>query len=314
MTTIASCCALCYEVGHDISSCSDIRISNCWREILRRSYILRGSLLNDEDLIDVRQYLHTLYRPLLTTVFIQSSRDHLGLILSQNEELEVKIHHICMSIRTEALRVESLPLEEKNEFVHWMESNNFSQEDSEDDMPDLVENTEDEFISFGSAHPVSTQLIEPVFIEGGEYIECSICFDEEKTLLDLDTTACMHSFCHPCIMKHLKRKADCPMCRASVKTLQVRRQENFDEVKETFGYIENIQGVFDRFQEQISDMPRFGIEHHSRHFTGLSRSIENHWVNNDMRVGIAGSTEMRLPDSILRRMTPISLPSLVRRS
>lgn len=190
-----------------------------------------------------------------------------------------------------------------------MDPENYLLEDSEDDMPDLVAINEDEFISFGSAHPVSTQLIEPVFIEGGDYIECSICFDEEKTLLDLDTTACKHSFCHSCIMNHLKRKADCPMCRACVKTLQVRRQENFDEVKETFRYIENIQEPFENFQE-----PRFDIALRARPFTGLSRSIEDRWISNDMRVGIAGSIEMRLPDSIWRRMTPISLPSLVRRS
>jgi hypothetical protein len=182
-----------------------------------------------------------------------------------------------------------------------MDPENYPLEDSEDDMPDLVAINEDEFIS--------TQLIEPVFIEGGEYIECSICFDEEKTLLDLDTTACMHSFCHSCIMKHLKRKVDCPMCRASVKTLQVRRQENFDEVNKTFGLI--TQSIED---ENSQLPPFFSTNIQSRPFTGLSRSIENHWVNNDMRVGIAGSTEMRLPDSIWRRMTPISLPSLVRRS
>ena len=198
-----------------------------------------------------------------------------------------------------------------NLYLNQMDPENYLLEDSEDDMPDLVAINEDEFIPFSSA---PTQLIEPVFIEGGDYIECSICFDEEKTILDLDTTACKHSFCHSCIMNHLKRKADCPMCRASVKTLQVRRQENFDEVKETtFGYIENIQEVFDRFQEQISDMPRFITHFRSRPFTGLSRSFGTHLEldNNETRVGIAGSTEMRLPDSIWRRMTPISL---VRRS
>lgn len=189
-----------------------------------------------------------------------------------------------------------------NLYLNQMDPENYLLEDSEDDMPDLVAINEDEFIPFSSAPPVSTQFIEPVFIEGGDYIECSICFDEEKILLDLDTTACKHSFCHSCIMNHLKRKADCPMCRASVKTLQVRRQDNFDEIKETFRYIDNFQGQVENFQE-----PRFDIVLRSRPFTGLSRSIEDRWISNDMRVGIAGSMEMRLPDSIWRRMTPISL-------
>lgn len=190
-----------------------------------------------------------------------------------------------------------------NPYLNQMDPENYLLEDSEDDMPDLVAINEDEFIS--------TQLIEPVFIEGGEYIECSICFDEEKTLLDLDTTACKHSFCHSCIMNHLKRKADCPMCRASVKTLQVRRQENFDEVNKTFGLI--TQSI----EYENSELSLFfSTNIQSRPFTGLSRSFGTHLEldNNETRVGIAGSTEMRLPDGIWRRITPISLPSLVRRS
>lgn len=313
MTTITSFCALCNEVGHDMSSCGDTCISNCWREILRRSYILRGSLLNDEDLIDVRRYLHTLYRPLLTTVFIQSSRDHLGLILSQNEELEVKIHHICMSIHTEAIRVESLPLEEKNEFVHWMESNNFSQEDPEDNISDIIPD-DDDFIHLSEFLSTSFHHIEPFMLcleseeELDKYDECSICFEEEIRLLDMNTTSCHHSFCHHCIMKHLKIKADCPLCRAPVKTLHVRHQEHFEEVNKTFGLITQ------RIEDENPQLPPFfSTSIQSRPFTGLSRSIETHLEldNNEARVGIAGSMEMRLPDSIWRRMTPISL---VRRS
>ena len=42
--------------------------------------------------------------------------------------------------------------------------------------------------------------------------DCPICYN---TLSDINvcTTNCGHSFCMNCMIKHLKNKTDCPMCR-----------------------------------------------------------------------------------------------------
>ena len=42
--------------------------------------------------------------------------------------------------------------------------------------------------------------------------DCPICYN---TLSDINvcTTNCGHSFCMDCMIKHLKNKTDCPMCR-----------------------------------------------------------------------------------------------------
>lgn len=40
--------------------------------------------------------------------------------------------------------------------------------------------------------------------------ECPVCFDVIKYKI---TTVCKHVFCDSCIMKHMRRKHDCPICR-----------------------------------------------------------------------------------------------------
>lgn len=102
---------------------------------------------------------------------------------------------------------------------------------------------DDEFIPLTSNVKISTHLIEPLLLctesadELGQYSECPICFEEDINILDINTTYCQHSFCHSCIMKHLRIKNDCPLCRSTVRTLQVRQSEHYDEVMKAFGTI-----------------------------------------------------------------------------
>ena len=47
--------------------------------------------------------------------------------------------------------------------------------------------------------------------KGGE--TCPICLNGVPTS-DCFTLSCNHTFCRPCILRWLKKKRDCPMCRA----------------------------------------------------------------------------------------------------
>ena len=42
--------------------------------------------------------------------------------------------------------------------------------------------------------------------------ECPICYDTLSNV-NVCTTKCGHSFCMDCMVKHLKNKSNCPMCR-----------------------------------------------------------------------------------------------------
>jgi len=283
-TTTTRCCAFCSEPGHDIRSCNDIRISNCWRDILCHTYIQAGSLLSDDDLEHVHTYIRTLDPHLVRVVAVQMGH------CRSRDSLETQIDRICMSVYLEAARYEQLSLEEKREFLHWMDPENHPLEvitetsDDVDDLPDLI--TDDDYIPFNDDYQ-SLHLIEPLLLclesveELGKNSECPICFEEGTNLLDMDTTACQHSFCHSCIIKHLQTKPNCPMCRAPVNTLQVRHKDHYDEIRKIFGTI-----PVNRPLDNI---------HFSFHY------------NSDIRENIS------LPERILRRIRPIPLPIYVRR-
>lgn len=232
-------CNLCSDSGHPISQCTDSRISDSWRETLRRSNLMRGYLLNEEDLGDARRYLCSLSTPLLTGIAVQ-----MGQSTIEDTE-ETQIAHLCMRIYTEAVRFEELPLEEKNEFLHWMDPDRYidgTETGIDEDMPPLID--PDDYIPFGPS--VSTHRIDPILLclesaeELGEHTECPICYKDEIILLDMVTTACYHSFCCTCMIQHLQRKPDCPICRGPVQTLQVRHTENYEAVQEMFGSISHI--------------------------------------------------------------------------
>jgi hypothetical protein len=240
MTT--PCCSFCLDPGHNIRTCSDIRIENGWRAILRRANIVEGSPINDEDVSNVRVYLQTFPEILLTAVAIKYAQSYVS------DSTETKINNICMWLYREEARHQSLSDEDRFVYLHWLDPGRYLPDGTiipdDDDIPELVtDDEEDDFIPFNDVNPVSTRLIEPFLLcmesaeELGKYSECPICFEEDVTLLDMNTTSCEHSFCHSCIMRHLRRRQDCPMCRRQVTTLQVRQSEHYEEVKNAFGPI-----------------------------------------------------------------------------
>lgn len=257
-------CSFCAEPGHNIRTCSDIRIPNGWRDIIRRSKIHEGPL--QEELL--RSYLLTFPYRVLQGVSVQYAES-----LAQ-DSIDTQIDNICLAIHREAARYEILSTEEKNAFLHWMDPSTYLPDGTiipDDDFPEVEWGTIDtppdiewgpDFIPFSDDHPLFSYLIEPLLLcletneELGQLHECPICFREEITLLDMNTTSCQHSFCHSCIMTHLKYKNNCPMCRASIKTLQVRHQEHYDNVNELFGPItkHKEESIQDDDNEHLEDI------------------------------------------------------------
>ena len=275
MNTNDRCCSFCLDPGHNIRTCSDIRIENGWRDILRRSKFHQGPF-DEEGLRVYLQHFPDILLKAVAVKYAQSLADH---------SVEIKINNICLAIQREVVRFHAFSTEEKNAFLHWMDPSTYLPDgsifpddylnepilevDSDSDIPDLIidDESDDGFIPLTPNVPISTHLIEPLLLctesadELGQYSECPICFEEDRTLLDMNTTSCEHSFCHSCIIRHLRRKNDCPMCRAPVRSLQVRQTEHYDAVMEAFGPIRrsllpvniplNIPGIIHRFINTI---------------------------------------------------------------
>ena len=134
------CCSFCLDPGHNIRTCSDIRIENGWRDILRRADFIQGSHINDEDLSNIiSNYLQTFPELLLTAVAIKYAQSY------ASDSVETKINNIRMWIYREAARYESLSQEEKNAYLHWLDPGTYLPDGTilvdlvdDSDMPELV--------------------------------------------------------------------------------------------------------------------------------------------------------------------------------
>jgi hypothetical protein len=71
-----------------------------------------------------------------------------------------------------------------------------------------------------------------------EEIFCSICLDNHAKINTV-TTNCGHEFCKACLCSHLDhqivdRIPTCPMCRATVRTLEIKDVDYYDEMYERY--------------------------------------------------------------------------------
>lgn len=84
--------------------------------------------------------------------------------------------------------------------------------------------------------------------------ECPICLENIDGSNNYIATIneCMHSFCDICLIKHLKTRFLCPLCRTECKSYIVYRKK--EEVEyDVFVYkIENIESI--EFEEIYEDM------------------------------------------------------------
>ena len=217
-------CSFCAENGHNIRTCPDARIENGWRDILRRSKIHQGPL----DEVALREYLATFPVRVVIGVAVQYAGS-----LAQHSILS-QIDYICIYVHEQAALYEMFCTEQRNAFLHWMDPSIYLPDGSiipDDDLPELEWGSLDD-------DPVFSPSIVPILLspeedeEVSQSIECPICYEEEIPFLDMNTTSCRHMFCHDCSMKHLHRTHSCPICRSTIKTLQVRQQEHYDKVNE----------------------------------------------------------------------------------
>lgn len=56
------------------------------------------------------------------------------------------------------------------------------------------------------------------------YPDCPLCLDAFAVDTAIYQTDCLHSFCADCITKHLATSAACPLCRAPVRTVTLRKR------------------------------------------------------------------------------------------
>lgn len=89
---------------------------------------------------------------------------------------------------------------------------------------------------------VTTILCTETAAELQQHQDCPICYSDETKLMDMISTNCNHEFCKTCICRHIdgvpaNRRACCPMCRADIKSLNVRDVEFCQELNNKYNRV-----------------------------------------------------------------------------
>ena len=217
-----SCCSYCKNPGHNIRTCSDPRIWELWKSLMVIFVIPKiGSEFTTYDKWTILGFLSSEYPE--DTVRANTIR-----LTHKNYGTASFVQHhyrndLFYYMADELKSVSSLPIDMRNRWVDI-----FTQQ-TEHEIPTPI--------------PVeaSFPIIEAIMLsesEVQEVVECAIC-QEEKTVLDYNTTNCLHSFCHDCITKHIaskgKERPCCPLCRTPIISLTISNSEHFISITEQFG-------------------------------------------------------------------------------
>jgi hypothetical protein len=112
--------------------------------------------------------------------------------------------------------------------------------------PEGLQNVFDDEYEESGLEQAPKYHIEPMMLvletaaELSHTIECVVCLDE-KSAIHFDTTNCGHSFCHSCICRHIdssRNGPSCPNCRTMIRTLEVKDIENYDDIFNKYGTVQ----------------------------------------------------------------------------
>jgi hypothetical protein len=252
--TTTRCCSFCRLPGHNITFCTDTRIEETWKYVLREVDIRLGNDLDEEALIDAEELLQTLPRNYLRVLGVK----YANMRVSATDSLHVAA--IKTRIQAEATWFCLLRFDERIEYLNWLDpdSYDFHEEDPTDithfaffdRIPNASEisELEEDIRMLEELEKPTKPTIEPMMLcletasELATQIECAICY-ESQSLLMFDKTNCGHSFCHSCICHHLdtsKNGPSCPNCRQIISTLEVKDADNYDDIVKRYGKPEEL--------------------------------------------------------------------------
>ena len=265
---MTTCCSFCKRSGHNIRSCSDPRIWQLWQTLVVNFLIPKiGSEFTIQDRWTIIGFLDCEYPEdvVRATAYQLTKKNHGTASYVQHHYRTDLVNHLIFQLE----HASALPADMLDEWIGMFKRDPTHIEDPviedpviEDQDPDSIiwiedtngaEQTFDDIDSitwFEDRTPTpipvepSFPIIEATMLcletqeELGKLIECVIC-QEDKPLLDCNTTNCGHSFCHGCITKHIeskgKQRPPCPLCRTPITSLEIKDIENFEKINHNFG-------------------------------------------------------------------------------
>lgn len=239
-----ACCVFCKLIGHSISECMDPIIEDTWKYVISNTDIRRNADLmignaSDNDCENARRILEDYDNKLISALAIQK------VGMRMRDTRREHINGISNRIREEVQYFRALSGIQRNEYLEWLyPGEDISDDDasswfSDDDELDALEwdaTIFDDDVSLEKEGKWVT--VEPIILcletceELAMTTECVICY-EEKTAFDMDTFQCQHTYCHICVMKMMdqSKPPNCPFCRATVLTIEVKDIDNYRDIQ-----------------------------------------------------------------------------------
>lgn len=225
------CCSFCLNSGHNIRRCTDPSIWNLWRTIVSTFVIPRlGSSFTETDKWTVTGFIACNYDSRLTraTAIKYTKRDY-GLSGQVTDCYRVNLFDRLVKELQYANMLDDISREWW--CLGFVDESIF---ESREDLDAMIF-PEPPFVPIVPF--VESTLISGTAIELTRLTECVIC-QEDKPMIDFNTTICGHSFCHTCICSHIQSKgsvrAACPLCRTAITHLQTREHDNLVELENLF--------------------------------------------------------------------------------
>jgi len=224
MQTSHHACSHCGTLGHNIRTCNDPEIENVWQNVL---HIGNANIANytEEDFGEQGRFL--------------------ACDVSNRVVRAMAIQYCGARLTDSAYTLyEKIFIGIKAKYAQW--STHWLSEASDDlaesiEIIDVVDMNEptirvDSLDNNWKVQPMMLCL--ETASELAVEVDCPICFDAVKQIQTL-TTNCNHVFCKDCLCKHLDNtRVDaspaCPMCRTTIKTVEIKDIDFYDELYDKY--------------------------------------------------------------------------------
>jgi len=232
----ARACSHCRQIGHNIRSCNDEELANVWNNVLHMGDSTKTNYSHD-DFAEQGRYLSCdiSYR-IVRAMAIRFCGARLF-------DLSYAIFDkIFISVKAKYAQWNTYWLSQSNNETVF-DINELDDSIDLSDSIEIIDESNEEFVN-DQYETKNVWIVQPLMfcleteIELADELDCPICFDSIKKIQTL-TTNCQHIFCKDCLCKHMDNHSiynapACPMCRTTIKTVEIKDIDFYDEIHEKY--------------------------------------------------------------------------------
>ena len=246
-------CSHCRQLGHNIRGCNDEELANVWNNVLHMGDSTKINYSQD-DFAEQGRYLSCdiSYRIVraMAIRFCGARLSDLSYAIFDKIFISVKAKYAQWN-------------------TYWLSQPNNETMFDMDELDDSIDLSDSiEIIDVSNEENIyeinkkNVWRVQPLMfcleteIELSDKLDCPICFDSIKKIQTL-TTNCQHIFCKDCLCKHMDihsiyNAPACPMCRTTIKTVEIKDIDFYDEIHEKYTERSDAEVLKDQDEQSVA--------------------------------------------------------------